>query len=174
MIIQKIKKNIGNRQGFTLIEVVLALAIMSVIGTAASITTIQIMKQGVRNGDYTAAGQYTMTAIQWIDQDAEMSQQIETNGASGFPLTFSWIDWDSNECEVVYSTGNGTLKRNYSINGNTTSEIVVAKCINSISENTTCERNNNILTLKVTATVGKGSNAVSVTNVREIFLKSSL
>lgn len=174
MIIQNIKKSIGNRQGFTLIEVVLVLAIMSVIGTVASIATVQIMKQGARNGDFTAAGQYTMTAIQWIDQDAEMSQQIETNGASGFPLTLSWIDWDSNEYEVVYSTENGTLKRNYSINSTIASQMIVAKCINSISENTTCERNNEILTLKVTATVGKGDNAVSVTNIREIFLKSSL
>jgi hypothetical protein len=114
-----------------------------------------------------------MNAIKWISRDAEMSQTIDTSGTSGFPLTLSWVDWNNAEYQVVYTIEDGTLKRNYSTNGSAPGQTIVAKCINSTSENTTCERDDRALILKVTATVGNGANAVSVTNKREIFLKSS-
>lgn len=173
MILRKSGRFLRSRRGFTLIEVIVALAIISLIGAGVSTATIQILKQGVRNGYYTTASQYTMNAIHWISRDTEMSQTVETDGASGFPLTLSWIDWGSSEYQVVYTIEDDKLKRSYSVNGGEPSQTIVAEYVNSISENTTCEFASRVLTMQVTTTVGKGAHAISVTNIRKIFIRSS-
>jgi prepilin-type N-terminal cleavage/methylation domain-containing protein len=173
MILRKSGRILRSRRGFTLIEVILALAIISFIGAGVSTATIQILKQGVRNGYYITASQNTMNAIHWISRDAEMSQTVETDGASGFPLTLSWIDWGSADYEVVYSIEGDKLKRSYSVNGSAPSQAVVAEYVNSIPENTNCEFDIRFLTLQVTSTVGEGAHAVSVTNISKIFIRSS-
>jgi prepilin-type N-terminal cleavage/methylation domain-containing protein len=173
MILCKSGRMISSQRGFTLIEVLVALAIISLIGGGVSTATIQILKQGVRNGDYTTASQYTMNAIHWISRDAEMSQTVATDGVSGFPLTLNWIDWGGAKYQVIYTIEDNKLKRSYSVNGGAPSQTVVAEYVNTISENTTCEFGSRVLTTQVTTTVGKGAHAVSVTNVRKIFIRSS-
>ena len=173
MILRKTGRILRSRRGYTLIEVMVALAIISLIGGGVSTATIQILKQGVRNGAYTTASQYTMNAVHWISRDAEMSQTVATDGASGFPLTLSWIDWGNSEYRVVYTIEDDKLKRSYSVNGGEPSQTVVAEYINAISENTTCEFAFRVLTMQVTTTVGQGAHAISVTNIRKIFIRSS-
>ena len=173
MIICKSGRILRSQPGFTLIEVILALAITCLIGGGVSTATIQILKQGVRNGDYTTASQYTMNAVYWISRDAEMSQTVTTDGVSGFPLTLSWTDWGSAEYQVVYTIEDDKLKRSYSVNGGEPSQTVVAEYVNTISENTTCEFASRVLTMQVTTTIGQGAHAVSVTNRRKIFIRSS-
>jgi len=172
MILGKSGRILSSRRGFTLIEIMVALAIISFIGIAVSTATFQILHQSVRNRDYTTASQFTMNAIHWISHDAEMSQTVQTGGASGFPLSLSWIDWGSSVYRVVYSIEGGTLKRSYSVNGGGSVQTILAQSVNTISENTSCEYDSKVLTLQVTATVGKGAYATSVTNVRKIFMRS--
>jgi prepilin-type N-terminal cleavage/methylation domain-containing protein len=173
MTLSKSRRILRSRQGFTLIEVMVALAIISLIGGGISTSTIQILKQGMRNGDYITASQYGMNAINWISRDAEMSQIVKTVGASGFPFTLSWIDWDSSAYQVVYSIEGDKLQRSYSVNGSALSRTVVAENVNTISENTTCEFAFRIFTVQVTTTVGESAHAVSVTNMRKILIRSS-
>ncbi len=173
MILGKSGRILRGRRGFTLIEVILALAIISFIGVGVTTSTIQILKQGVRNGYYITASQNTMNAVHWISRDAEMSQTVDTNGASGFPLTLSWIDWESSEYEAVYAIEGNKLKRSYAVNGGEPSQAVVAEYVNSLPQNTNCAFDSRFLTLQVTTSVGEGVNAVSVTNIRKIFIRSS-
>ena len=165
-----------NQKGFTLIEVIAALAITSLIGVGVAMATVQIINQGVRNSDYTTASRYTMNAIYWISRDAQMAQTIELEGASGFPVTLSWTEWDNSEYEVTYSIEDGKLRRSYSIDGGVPKQTVVAQYINSVSENTTCEFSGGVLAITVTVTtsVAEGSHAVSVTKVREITSRPGL
>jgi len=109
-----------------------------------------------------------MNSIYWVTHDAQMSQTIEPDGASGFPLTLSWTEWDNSEHQVIYSLDDDRLMRSYSIDGNEPGETLVAQYINSVSENTTCEFASGMLTLKVTTTVGEGKRAISVTKLHEI------
>ncbi|MFC2001953.1 type II secretion system protein J [Chloroflexota bacterium] len=156
------------QKGFTLIEVIVTLAITGLIGLGAAMATGQILTQGVRNNDYTTASRHTMNAIYWVSRDSQMSQDVEPDGISGFPLTLSWTEWDNSEGQVTYSIEDDKLRRSYSVDGGAPCETIVAQYINSVAENTTCEFTSGVLTLKITTTVGEGVHAINVTKVREI------
>lgn len=168
MIFNKLRRISKEQKGFTLIEVIMALAITGIIGLGTAMATGQILTQAAKNSDYGTAIQHTMNAIYWISRDAQMSQTLEPNGASSFPLILSWTEWDNSEHQVTYSIEGDMLRRSYSINGGAPSETVVAQYIDSVSENTKCELTSGLLTLKVTTTIGEGVHAISVTRVREI------
>ena len=156
------------QQGFTLIEAIAALVITGFIGLGASVMTGQVLVQTGVNSDYTTASQHTMNAIYWVSHDAQMSQTLTPSGASGFPLSLAWTEWDNSEHQVTYSLEDTRLMRAYSVDGGEPSYTVVAYYVNSVSENTTCEYAGGVLTLRVTNTVGQGASAISVTRMRDI------
>jgi prepilin-type N-terminal cleavage/methylation domain-containing protein len=157
-----------NQKGFTLIEVLAVLAITGIMGLGVAMATSQVVNQGGRNSDYTTASRHTLNAIHWVGRDIQMSQTIEPDGVWGFPLTLSWVEWDNSSHQVTYSiSAEDKLMRSYS--GNGSMETVVAEYINADSGNTACAFiSDNVVMVKVTTTVGDGSNAVSITKVREI------
>jgi len=172
MMLHKSGRNIKSQRGLTLLEIMAVMAIICIIGVSVSAATFQILKQSVKNRDYTAASQFTMNAIHWISRDAEMAQLIQTGGDQGFPLTLSWIDWGSSAYQAVYTIEDGVLKRNYSHTGGESVQTVLAQSVNIVSGNTTCAYDSKVLTLQITATVGKGDYSSTVTNTREIFMRS--
>ena len=170
----KLRSMLKNQRGFTLIEVIVALAITSLISTGAAMATMQIVDQGARNTNYTTASRHTMNAIHWISRDAQMAQTVETNGSTGFPLVLGWTEWDNTSHEVTYTTSGDEMMRSYSIDGGTPSETLIAQYLNLTSANTTCATDNGTLSLTITATVGTGPGSTSVTKVREITPRPNL
>jgi prepilin-type N-terminal cleavage/methylation domain-containing protein len=168
MILRKLRQISQTQSGFTLIEVLAALAITGIIGLGATMATVQVLTQGTRNSDYTTASRHAMNAIHWVSRDAHMAQTVTPDVASGFPLTLNWTEWDNSEHQVVYTIVDDRLMRSYSVDSSEPGQTLVAQYINPDSENTTCEFSDMVLTLRVTTVVGEGTRTVSVSRIREI------
>jgi prepilin-type N-terminal cleavage/methylation domain-containing protein len=164
----------ANQRGFTLIEMIVVVAITGLIAAGASIAIVQVLNQSTRNTDYAAASRNTLNAINWISRDAQMAQIVEPNGASGFPLVLKWVEWDNSNHQVVYMLENDKIQRSYSVDGGEPSKILIAEFINPETQMTNCVSDNNVLTLKVTASVGEGSQQSNVTKVHEISSRPGL
>ena len=166
MIFRKIKLFHKNQSGFTLIEVIVSMAITGFIGLGANMSIVQLLNETSRNNDFTTASRNAMNAIYWIGRDAQMAQVI--SGAAGFPgtngLSLSWIDWDNGAHTAVYSIEDGQLWRNYTFDG--TTKTLIAEYINPSANMTSCTSVNGTLTLTITSSVGGGSRVIDVTRIR--------
>lgn len=174
MIFRRLFIPFKKQAGFSLVELIVALAITGIIGLGAAIANAQVLTQTAKNNDYTTAGRQTLNAVHWIGRDTQMSQAIQPGGASGFPLTLMWIDWDNKLYQVVYSLDDGKLERSYSVNGSQPSVSLIAEYISDDDQMTNCSTDNGVLTLKITACVGQGINTTNVTRVREITSRPNL
>jgi len=172
MIIRKSGRIFESQRGFTLMEIMVAISLVALIAVSVSSATFQILRQSIKNRDYTSASQSTMNAVHWMSRDAEMAQTIQTGVNHGFPLTLRWIDWGSSVYQSVYSIENGVLKREYSHTGDGSVQTVLANYVDTVSGNTTIVYNNKILTVKITASIGSGSSVTTVTSTREIYMRS--
>jgi prepilin-type N-terminal cleavage/methylation domain-containing protein len=161
--------------GFTLIEVLVSLAITSIIGLGATIASGQVLNETARNSDYTTASRNAMNAIHWISRDALMAQTI--SGVAGFPqtsdLSLAWVDWGNSSHNATYSLENGQLRRTYT-DGTQITENLVAEYINPDAELTNCSSLNGTLTVTITASVGEGARIINVTEVHDMTARPKL
>ena len=159
-----------HQRGFTLMEMMVALVIISCVSLGATMANAQIMSQTARNNDYTTATRQSLNAVHWISRDAQMSHSI--NGTSGFPdsdnLVITWKQWDNTEHTVVYSVVNNTLRRSHSVDGGAAVTTVVAEYINDDPSLTNCSLSNDVLTIKITSSVGAGDQVVDFTKELQI------
>jgi prepilin-type N-terminal cleavage/methylation domain-containing protein len=158
-----------NRAGFTLIELMAALAITGVISLGASIASAQLVNETSRDRDYTTASRFTANAIYWIGRDVLVAQTID--GSDDFPatgaLSLGWKGWDNTVFSANYTVTDGVLERIYS-DGVNISRTMIADQINTAADKTYCISDNGTITLTVTATAGEGARAINVTKTRVI------
>jgi prepilin-type N-terminal cleavage/methylation domain-containing protein len=175
MILRKIKLFSKNRAGFTLIEMIAAIAITGIISMGVSLAIGQVLNQTTRNNDYTTASRNAMNALHWISRDALMAQTI--NGTAGFPLTqalsLKWSGWDNHSYTANYTVTDGQLRRIYSDGTNVTTT-VIAEYINPAEGMTGCVSNNGTIIITITSSVGAGAKIIDITKVREISSRPNL
>ena len=164
-----------NRAGFTLIDMLVAIAITGIIGIGASVSIAQVMNQTTRNNDYTTASSNAMNALHWMSRDALVAQTI--SGTDGFPLTqalsMRWTGWDNSSYTANYTVTDGQLRRIYS-DGTTVTTTVIAEHINPASGMTGCVSENGTITITITSSVGAGAKVIDVTKVRNISSRPNL
>jgi prepilin-type N-terminal cleavage/methylation domain-containing protein len=182
MISHKLRSINRNQVGFTLIELVVAIAISGVITGAITTTIFQVIESSARTNNHMTVVRQVQDAGYWVSHDAQMAQNVELADESvddpdgtRFPLTVTWTDWDSSEVhQVVYtlenmpSGGLKNLQRSHSSNGAPIETGIIAQFIDPDSEKTKCEFTDGKLTLVVTATVGAGLQEQSETRVYEV------
>jgi prepilin-type N-terminal cleavage/methylation domain-containing protein len=130
----------GDHGGYTLVELLVALAIGSLVVVAAS----QILQQVLFLVPKAEASMLAMRQVQfaghWIDSDARMAQVIRPTpmttpiNLSATSLVFSSINWKSDNTTVTYSVdSNHQLNRAVKVNSGTVTTLQVADSIDSLT-----------------------------------------
>ena len=132
MMFHRLKSIHKNQKGFTLIELIVALAITALIIGAIVMSIFQVFIVNALSSNHMLAVRQVQNAGYWINRDVQMAQSVATDaGATGFPLDVTWEEWDGTLNEVTYTLEDGEIKRSHSVNGGGPSVIVVAQYINS-------------------------------------------
>ena len=164
----------AGQNGFSLVEMLLALTILCIVTLGVTMANAQIMTQTSRNTDFTLASRQALNAAHWISRDAQMSHSMI--GMAGFPqtdnLTIEWEEWDNSEHIVVYSLQGNKLMREYSVDGGAVETTLIADYINPdpLKTYTTPPTDNNTLTIKITSSVGQGQRVVDF--AKEFYITS--
>jgi len=151
-----------NQRGFTLIEVIVAIAISSMIAVGMTMAISQVFNVNALSNNRVTAVKQVENAAYWINRDAQMAQIVQPNGDSGFPLNLSWVEWDNTMHQVSYTLEDSNLHRSHSVNGGEPSQRVVAAHINSDVDMTNCQFADGVLTFKVTASVSGFRSATEI------------
>ena len=156
-----------NQLGFTLIEVLVAVAIGGAIAAAGSMATRQVVTETKRNNNHEIAVRQVQNASHWVTRDVRMAQTVTPDGdADGLPLTLTWQDYGgTNEYQVEYTLALVDdiikLKREHYTNRATNPDPdatnYVAKYIDTDPLKTNASFSEPVLTFTLTATVGGGS-----------------
>lgn len=91
-----------SERGFTLVEILVVMAIVALIGGAASMATSQVITGTKRSNDHMTAIRQVQNAGYWISRDTLMAQSIvagddpETSEVTEF-LILSWTLWDKDK-----------------------------------------------------------------------------
>ncbi len=159
-----------SQAGFTLIEVIVAMAITGILGAGVAITIFQIESVADSSNAHMTAVNQVQNALHYINRDVQMAQTV-TPGMSPNLLTLKWTNWDDNKAiQVKYLNQNGDLIRQYSENGGAPTSTTVAQFIstNATDTNSSYDLASHKLTIKLTASALSGSEQASETRVCEI------
>ena len=159
MNMKKLKK--GER-GFSLVELVIVVALAGLVGAAITATAFQVFTFSTRLSNQMTAVRQVQQAGFWVSPDVMMSEpgKINVNPGGGKFLVLGWTDGNGSEHEVTYiiTVGN-KLQRTHKITpdgGEPTTEVaIVAEYIDPDPAQTSFAPEGDAFKFKVTATVGE-------------------
>ena len=112
-----------SEQGFSIIEVIVVLAIASIIALGAIMTIFQVINGTGRSNERVTVARQVQNAGYWISRDAQMAENVTTENLTGTNfLVLDWIELDDSDNTTTHSVtyffeglsgGVGQLKRNH-------------------------------------------------------------
>ncbi len=92
-----------HQAGFTVIELLVTLTLITVMGGAAASVIIYTLDNNQRSTNHISAVFYAETAGRWITRDAMMSNSITTDNVT-FPdlIQLRWTDWSRADNPVYH------------------------------------------------------------------------
>ena len=119
-------------KGFTLVELVIAMAISSVIMSGLAMTVVTLVKNHEWSISHNIALQQVQNAGHWISNDVRMAESVILGNPNGFPLTLDIpVDTDeNNDYSIEYVFDGDKLKRKvYDPSLTLTSETFIAQYV---------------------------------------------
>ncbi len=110
----KFKMCMQDQKGFSLIEILVVVAITGVVSVAISAIIFTMMDVVTQNRSHIDAIVQVQNAERWLERDVKMAQTVEVvrnDPTHTGTLNLSWHDWDGNRSEVTYSIEDGELIR---------------------------------------------------------------
>ncbi|MBT4512176.1 MAG: hypothetical protein HOC20_08215 [Chloroflexi bacterium] len=159
----------NSQNGLGLIELLVGIAITSLISGVLVMSIIQTDRTVSKNRNHVASVSRVHNAGHWIHTDAQMAQTVEVDDdESGLPLILAWTDWDNEHHQITYAIEEGDLTRSHVIVDGAANKNLVAQSVNISPEMTNCAFSSGVLTFKLTVTEGEGPRASSETRVFEV------
>ena len=156
-------------KGFTYIELIVALAILALIGSATATATFQVLRVTERNNDHMTVVRQVQNAGYWLSRDAQMAQSVSAdNLTSPDFLVLNWTEWDYVDEPIYHSVtyffenltdGVGKLKRSHWSSAGANEQTLVAEYIyfNPEDPDNTTEASyqNSVLNIQLTSLFGE-------------------
>ncbi len=128
-----------SQRGFTALELLIAFAITGIVAGAATTAILQVYSGSAHSSNHMTVVRQVQSAGYWISRDSQMAQRVNSTGASGFPLTLTWTDWETGDgYEVVYDLSADKLQRKHYTNTTLDETGIVAQYIDSDPTKTRC------------------------------------
>jgi prepilin-type N-terminal cleavage/methylation domain-containing protein len=150
-----LKVNASNR-GFTLVEILIAVAIMGILATILSMAITQIVMVNASSNNHMKAITQVENALHYINRDVQEAQTINPINydlVSGNKLTINWTDWNDNTAEVEYWITNGNLNKKQTMTPNSGSPTITQSVVASYITAARCDwdSTSKTFTLKITS-----------------------
>lgn len=118
-------------RGFFVIEIIIALAIISPIVLALTMTTTLLLRHHERGTNQNLVLCQVQNAGHWISHDVRMADNVTCGETNGFPLTLNIpLDTSGNRQDIHYLFADGKLMRQvYNSSQNLTAETLIAEYI---------------------------------------------
>jgi len=152
-------------KGYTLIELIIAIAIMVIVSGAAGATIFQIFKNVERNNNHITTVHQVQNAGYWISRDAQKAQNATTDNLA-LPefLILSWTEWDDDGDPTYHSAtysleeltnGIGKLKRDHWSSAGANEQTLIADYIyyepDDVDDTSKASYESPVLTVQLTA-----------------------
>jgi prepilin-type N-terminal cleavage/methylation domain-containing protein len=92
------------QRGFTLIELVIVIGLTGLIAGGLTLTIFQVFNMDARTRNDMTAVYQVRQAGKLVSQDILEARNVEPGGTSGFPLTLTWTDYETNYTHTVVYT----------------------------------------------------------------------
>jgi prepilin-type N-terminal cleavage/methylation domain-containing protein len=105
-----------SERGFTMIEVIVALVIVGMIASSASMVMGQMFRVNASSTSRITVIRQVQNAGSYISNDIQTAREVVIDpGATGFPLVITWTDWDTATAyrAEYYITAQKELFRHY-------------------------------------------------------------
>lgn len=182
----KLKEINKNCQGFTLVELLAAIVITALIGSATATAVFQVFRINSSSTNHQIAISQVETTVNSVSRDAQQAQvvvpkdaagvalpmnpvpTISFNLGTGHKLTVKWTDWDNSQKEVTYSMVSNTLQRDFRVyvNGIQTEQKTTTIASNISVASGNWNTNTKVLTFRIAAQVGTSNPATETRTIQ--------